>query len=52
MQSQMNQKVKIPESEENIKTIQIYLGDMETAAVVIGKIAKGKIEKKQEFALL
>jgi len=42
------EKVKIPESENNINKIQIYLGDMETAAVVIGKIAKGKIEKKAE----
>jgi V/A-type H+-transporting ATPase subunit D len=45
------EKVKIPESENNINKIQIYLGDMETAAVVIGKIAKGKIEKKQELAV-
>jgi V/A-type H+-transporting ATPase subunit D len=42
------EKVKIPEAEENINKIQICLGDLETAAVVIGKIAKGKIEKKAE----
>lgn len=37
------EKVKIPETKENIKRIQIYLGDMQTAAVVTGKIAKEKI---------
>ena len=42
------EKVKIPEACENIKKIQIYLGDMQTAAVVIGKIAKGKKEAKAE----
>lgn len=42
------EKVKIPESKENIRKIQIYLGDMATAAVVIGKIAKEKIERKEE----
>ena len=34
------EKVKIPETKENIRTIQIYLGDQQTAAVVRGKIAK------------
>lgn len=42
------EKVKIPQAEENIRRIQIYLGDMQTNAVVIGKIAKDKIERKQE----
>lgn len=37
------EKVKIPETKENIKIIQIYLGDEQTAAVVRGKIAKAKI---------
>lgn len=41
------EKVKIPEARENIRKIQIYLGDLQTAAVVTGKIAKEKIEKKQ-----
>ncbi|MGB3056532.1 MAG: V-type ATP synthase subunit D, partial [Candidatus Omnitrophota bacterium] len=41
------EKVKIPEARENIRRIQVYLGDMQTAAVVTGKIAKDKIEKKQ-----
>ncbi len=38
------EKVKIPETKENIRRIQIYLGDQQTAAVVRGKISKGKID--------
>lgn len=34
------EKVKIPECRENIRTIKIFLGDEQTAAVVRGKIAK------------
>jgi V/A-type H+-transporting ATPase subunit D len=37
------EKVKIPETRENIRMIQIYLGDAQTAAVVRGKIAKKKL---------
>ena len=37
------EKVKIPETRENIRRIQIYLGDQQTAAVVRGKIAKKKL---------
>ena len=37
------EKVKIPESKENIRHIQIYLGDQQTAAVVRGKMAKAKV---------
>ena len=37
------EKVKIPEAREGIRIIQIYLGDQQTAAVVRGKLAKGKI---------
>lgn len=37
------EKVKIPETRENIRIIQIYLGDEQTAAVVRGKIAKKKL---------
>ncbi|WP_319414821.1 V-type ATP synthase subunit D [Marispirochaeta aestuarii] len=37
------EKVKIPESKENIRRIQIYLGDQQTAAVVRGKMAKAKV---------
>ncbi|MGB2660787.1 MAG: V-type ATP synthase subunit D [Candidatus Omnitrophota bacterium] len=40
------EKVKIPEARENIRKIRIYLGDLQTAAVVTGKIAKEKIQKK------
>ena len=39
------EKVMIPEAKENIRKIQIYLGDMQTAAVVTGKFAKEKILK-------
>ena len=40
------EKIKIPESRDNIRKINIVLGDMQTAAVVTGKIAKHKIELK------
>lgn len=39
------EKVKIPETKEQIRKIRIYLGDQQTAAVVRGKIAKNKLEK-------
>jgi len=39
------EKIKIPECKKNIKKIQIYLGDQQTAAVVRGKIAKSGNEK-------
>ena len=45
------EKVKIPESKENIRVIQIYLGDLQTVEVVRGKIAKNKIQKKKELAV-
>lgn len=38
------EKVKIPEAEENIRIIGIFLGDQQTAAVVRGKIAKSKLK--------
>ena len=40
------EKVKIPEAKENIRIIQIYLGDQQTAAVVRGKISKNKIRRE------
>ena len=46
------EKLKIPESKENIRVIRIYLGDEETSAVVRGKIAKMKIEKAEEMKKL
>lgn len=36
------EKVKIPEARENIRTIRIYLGDVQTSEVARAKIAKGK----------
>lgn len=41
------EEVKIPEAKENIRVIQIFLGDQMTAEVVRGKIAKAKIERKK-----
>jgi V/A-type H+-transporting ATPase subunit D len=39
------EKIKIPETRENIKKLQVYLGDQQTAAVVRGKIAKRGMER-------
>lgn len=44
------EKVKIPETKENIKKIAVALGDASTAAVVRGKIAKKKLVKQGENA--
>lgn len=41
------EKVKIPECRENIRRIQIYLGDQQANAVARGKIAKGKLSDVQ-----
>lgn len=41
------EKVKIPETKQNIRMIRIYLGDQQTAAVVRGKLAKGNIERQK-----
>lgn len=43
------EEVKIPEAKENIRVIQIFLGDQMTAEVVRGKIAKKKIERKKHL---
>jgi len=40
------EKVKIPETEENIRKIRISLGDQQTAQVVRGKIAKRKVVER------
>jgi len=40
------EKVKIPETSENIRKIRIYLGDQQTAQVVRGKIAKRKVTER------
>jgi len=42
------EKVKIPECKDNIRKIQIYLGDQQTAAVGRSKIAKRKMEEAAE----
>ncbi len=42
------EKVKIPETRENIRRIRIYLGDEQTAAVVRGKIAKRNLTRKSD----
>lgn len=40
------EKIKIPDARENIRVINIFLGDLQTASVVRGKIAKSKLERK------
>jgi len=42
------EKVKIPEAEENIRVIKVYLGDQMANAVGRSKIAKKKLEKAEE----
>ncbi len=43
------EKVKIPETEENIKKISVYMADQQVSAVVRSKISKRKIaERNQE----
>jgi V/A-type H+-transporting ATPase subunit D len=42
------EKVKIPEARENIRVIQIHLGDQQIAAVVRGKISKNKLAVRAE----
>ena len=41
------EKVMIPECKENIRRIQIYLGDQDANAVARGKIAKAKLSDVQ-----
>jgi len=43
------EKIKIPECIENIRRIRIYLGDQMANAVGIGKVAKKKIEAREEM---
>jgi V/A-type H+-transporting ATPase subunit D len=42
------EKVKIPEAKENIKKINVYLGDQQVASVVRGKISKRNLLKASE----
>lgn len=44
------EKVKIPETKENIRQISVYLGDQQVAAVVRGKISKKNLEVAAEKA--
>jgi len=44
------EKIKIPETRNSIKKIQIFLGDQQTAAVVRGKIAKRGLAKAAQGA--
>ncbi len=45
------EKVKIPETEENIKKISIYMADQQVSAVVRSKISKNKIARQVASAL-
>jgi V/A-type H+-transporting ATPase subunit D len=45
------EKVKIPETEENIKKISIYMADQQVSAVVRSKISKSKIARQTAAAL-
>ena len=42
------EKVKIPETEENIKKISIYMADQQVSAVVRSKISKRKIAARDD----
>ena len=44
------EKVKIPETEENIKKISIYMADQQVSAVVRSKISKRKIAARDEIS--
>ncbi len=44
------EKVKIPETEKNIKKISIYMADQQVSAVVRSKISKRKIALRNELA--
>lgn len=44
------EKVKIPETEENIKKISIYMADQQVSAVVRSKISKRKIAARSEIS--
>jgi V/A-type H+-transporting ATPase subunit D len=40
------EKIKIPECQENIRVIRIYLGDQQANAVGVSKVAKKKVEER------
>jgi len=43
------ENVKIPQAQDNIRMIRITLGDMQTVAVIRGKIAKDKIRNRESI---
>ena len=44
------EKVKIPETQQNIKKISIYMADQQVSAVVRSKISKRKIAQRNAEA--
>ena len=46
------EKIKIPECQENIRVISIYLGDQQANAVGISKVAKKKVDARNEEEVL
>lgn len=46
------EKIKIPQAEEAIRIIKIYLGDQMANAVARSKLAKKKLEEYKELAIL
>ena len=44
------EKVKIPETEANIKKITVYMADLQVSAVVRSKISKKKIAQRNSIA--
>jgi len=44
------EKVKIPETEDNIKKISVYMSDQQVSAVVRSKISKCKIALRNDEA--
>ena len=44
------EKVKIPETQENIRKISVYLADQQVSAVVRSKISKRKIAARNEIS--
>lgn len=46
------EKILIPRAQQNIKKISVFLGDMQLAAVCQAKVAKKKVEKRNEVKKL
>ena len=44
------EKIKIPQTQDNIRRIRIAIGDQMTASVARAKIAKNKLELKEQLA--